>query len=312
MQDYDILSLQARNYEHGHGNITLKHGIKIDLLNVCTLLPNVEELCRIIKDINMHILCVNETRLDKSVTDSEVEIDGFNIIRNDRNRRGGGVAIYISNMLSFNIRTDLVDSSKEMIWLEIIPSHSKPFLLACIYRPPSVCKRLCFTDLAANIEKVINLGKNFMIMGDLNIDCYKDEYCHNNDIAKLCQLFHLKQLVSSRTRVTVTSETLIDVILSNFDQQHKETFVLPVTLCDHFMVYAVIGKSSAPESDLNKCHTFKNFNLETFMHENTLAFQSLPLASTDLDAAWRHFKDTFLNISNKYAPFHVYKVKGNA
>ena len=105
----------------------------------------------------MHILCVNETRLDNSVTDSEVEIDGFNIIRNDRNRRGDGVTIYISNMLSFNIRTDLVDSSKEMIWLEIIPSHSKPFLLACIYRPPSVCKRLFFTDLAANIEKVINL-----------------------------------------------------------------------------------------------------------------------------------------------------------
>ena len=79
-------------------------------------------------------------------------------------------------------------------------------------------------------------------MGDLNIDCYKDEYCHNNDIAKLCQLFHLKQLISSPTRVTVSSETLIDVILSNFDQQHKEAFVLPVTLSDHFMVYTVIGK----------------------------------------------------------------------
>jgi hypothetical protein len=42
-----------------------------------------------------HILSVNETRLSDDINDGFVKIDGYKIFRADRNRAGGGVALYI-------------------------------------------------------------------------------------------------------------------------------------------------------------------------------------------------------------------------
>ena len=42
------------------------------------------------------IVCLTETWLDNSITNDELSIPGLNLIRLDRNRRGGGVALYIN------------------------------------------------------------------------------------------------------------------------------------------------------------------------------------------------------------------------
>ena len=39
---------------------------------------------------------MSETWLDPSVQDSEVDIEGYSLIRKDRNRKGGDVCMYIS------------------------------------------------------------------------------------------------------------------------------------------------------------------------------------------------------------------------
>ena len=93
----------------------------------------------------------------------------------DCNRKGGGDAIYICKTINFDIRDDLVDHSKEMIWLEIKLPHFNPFMLACLYRPPSTSKSDYFRDITTNIDKVSRLGLDIMILGDLNGDCYNIE-----------------------------------------------------------------------------------------------------------------------------------------
>jgi hypothetical protein len=42
----------------------------------------------------LDVITPNETRLDESVLNGEVEIPGYDIVRRDRNRNGGGVTIY--------------------------------------------------------------------------------------------------------------------------------------------------------------------------------------------------------------------------
>ena len=42
--------------------------------------------------------------ITKSVTYAEVNDNGYSIIRNDRNRNGGGVLCYIRNDLCFNTK----------------------------------------------------------------------------------------------------------------------------------------------------------------------------------------------------------------
>ena len=44
---------------------------------------------------------INETWLDSTVADHEVDIDGYELIRKNRNRNGGGVAIYIRSSINF-------------------------------------------------------------------------------------------------------------------------------------------------------------------------------------------------------------------
>ena len=47
------------------------------------------------------VISINETMLDDTVADNEVYIyiRGYDIIKNDRNRNGWGVAIYIRSVL---------------------------------------------------------------------------------------------------------------------------------------------------------------------------------------------------------------------
>lgn len=63
-------------------------------LNVCSLRNKVHEVKCFVCQHNIHIFTVSETHLEPSFGDTEVSIQGYNIFGKDRNRYGGGVAIY--------------------------------------------------------------------------------------------------------------------------------------------------------------------------------------------------------------------------
>ena len=74
----------------------------------------------------LDLLALSETRLDNTFTDSAVSIDGYTLIRRDRCRSGGGVAMYVRNVIDFKIRSDLSDPDLEFLCIEIKkpePSH---------------------------------------------------------------------------------------------------------------------------------------------------------------------------------------------
>ena len=50
--------------------------------------------------------------------DEEVEITGYEIIRVDRNRNGGGIAIYLKSNISYNVRDNIIPDQAEAICLE--------------------------------------------------------------------------------------------------------------------------------------------------------------------------------------------------
>ena len=136
---------------------------------------------------HFHILCLNETRLDCNISDGEVAIDGYTLVRKDRNRNGGGVAVYINNNIPFTVESDFMDSTKEMIWLQSRPDKENCFYLACLYRPPSTSKNEYISYLIDNITNVMQYNLNIIVTGDLNIDC-SNVNDHTNQLLQLCQL----------------------------------------------------------------------------------------------------------------------------
>ena len=64
-------------------------------VNARSLLPKLTEIRILLHDSKAAILAVTESWLDSSVIDGEVNIDGYNFVRKDRTRHGGGVGLYI-------------------------------------------------------------------------------------------------------------------------------------------------------------------------------------------------------------------------
>ena len=50
-----------------------------------------------------HVICITETWLDNGITDDELTISGFKLLRPDRNWHGGGIVLYIKDIFSHNI-----------------------------------------------------------------------------------------------------------------------------------------------------------------------------------------------------------------
>ena len=46
-------------------------------------------------NVRNHIICITESWLSSEILESEIAIPGFQIVRLDRNRHGGGVLIYV-------------------------------------------------------------------------------------------------------------------------------------------------------------------------------------------------------------------------
>ena len=88
-------------------------------LNVNSLLSKADKL----RDITNYIRPgITESKLDSSVTNAELNIDGYSVIRNDRNGTGGGVACCIRNDLFFNIMNIFSNSIEHVFFRN---SHTK-------------------------------------------------------------------------------------------------------------------------------------------------------------------------------------------
>ena len=82
-----------------------------------------------------HFLCLNETKLDHNTRDENLFVMGFHpIFRKDRNKYGGGIAIYVSEDIEFKKRDDLL-TNIESISIELVIPYVKPIIVTSIYRP---------------------------------------------------------------------------------------------------------------------------------------------------------------------------------
>ena len=86
--------------------VSNKRGLHLTHLNINSILSKIDELRAIAKKSRASVIGITESKLDKTVLDEEINIDGYELARSDWNRHGGGVACYIRNDISFNVRGD--------------------------------------------------------------------------------------------------------------------------------------------------------------------------------------------------------------
>ena len=118
------------NFDHIREN----KGFKVLHLNAADLYGKIDQLRDIMSEINAHVLSLNETYLDDSITNDELLLTGLTVHRRDRNRNGGGVALYVHDSLTPSLLD--VDGEVESVWVSIT-TQGKKFIVGSIYRPPS-------------------------------------------------------------------------------------------------------------------------------------------------------------------------------
>ena len=92
-------------------------------------------------------MCICETWLGSDIEDNELSINSYRIIRLDRNRHGGGVALFISSNLSHKV-IYLGNGSFECITVSLQFGPCK-VCVCLLYRPPnSSCDFLDLTFYA--------------------------------------------------------------------------------------------------------------------------------------------------------------------
>ena len=158
-------------------------GLHFGCLNIKSILPKIEQLRSLIINSNISVLEITETKLDNNVNNEEVEIDGYNLIRSDRHRKGRGIACYIKTSISFNYHQKLSENF-ENILIDILLPKSTPIALGIIYRPPDQSSFI--DDFNIALKDLASQGNKTYFLGDFNINLFfEGHYVLKKSYAKL-------------------------------------------------------------------------------------------------------------------------------
>ena len=111
--------------------------MKLASLNVNGLLSHLDEIKLLIRSLDVHVLALNEIKLDSNYPEEITSIPGYHQERQDRTSHGGGVSIYIRDSIIYKLLSDVPIIDLEIICVEINPPKSKSFLVLAWYRPPN-------------------------------------------------------------------------------------------------------------------------------------------------------------------------------
>lgn len=262
----------------------------------------IDEVRQLAKNERIDIFAINETKIDDKVKDQLVDIDEFDLKRLDRDRHGGGVALYIRNTVSFKLRDDLPNKSLELICIEIEPPNTRPFIIFAWYRPPNVSIS-CFESLEENLRFLDRENKEIIILGDTNCDFSLPRPSVANHISHLQEiydLFGLRQLIEEPTRITLHSSSLIDHISTSEYANILESGVIKTSLSDHFLIYC-IRKFRGGVKRQHKYITsrqLKNFDKTAFLSDlSEVNWEDIIANASDSDDAVRSWTNIFFAYS---------------
>ena len=155
-------------------------------------------------------MCLVETWLSGDVLDREVSIPNYTIVRLDRNRHGGGVAMYIQDSVAYNVIL-CGPAGLELLIVSLLRNNFK-LCLSVFYRPPSSPSSIFYTLCDALFTVHHSYVSNFVILGDFNVNFEVSHHLYNylSDFMTSCALY---QVVDPPTHYSYCGQpSLIDLV----------------------------------------------------------------------------------------------------
>lgn len=159
-----------------------------------------------------HVIGVVETWLCEEISDHQVDLPGYTMLRVDRHsKRGGGVALYIRNELDARFLSSSAGAGEvvlpEYLIAEVWGLSQHKIMVAIVYRPPKAGHMCTFEN---DFETRMINYKFVCVLGDFNADLLV-----NNDKAVRLRDFFTRNEMNivplQPTNHTADANTWIDV-----------------------------------------------------------------------------------------------------
>lgn len=273
------------------------------------------QLKKLAYETKIEVITVSETWLNTTVTNLEVNIEGYKLYRQDRlHKRGGGVCAYIRNDIKVCVLKDISSVTADhfhQFWLKLQCKKLRSVVICVSYRPPE-CPTSCFeTTLMPSYTQALMLNKPILILGDLNCNILK--VCPEGTTLENFMLeMNLKQLITTPTRITDISESLLDVIMISSPDLVHESGVMNLPISDHLPVYTVLKlKLPKPPPQLVLTRSYKNYDAGRFSAQ--LASRSHELVPIFFDSSvsskLAKFDDVLHSTLEAHAPVKLIKIR---
>ena len=281
------------------------------MLNVSSLVKHLDESRLMLLHKKLDVLAINETRLDSTISDGLANIDGYNVLRADRNRNGGGVCIYIRCQVNYTPRPDLVATDFNAVCVKINQANSQSFIIVSIYILPCSTSEV-FKKIKELIKLIDDESKELYIFGHLNCNMLQLNLSTTKWLQEIMELYQLTQLIDSPTRITNSSQSLLDVAITSTPEKIISSGVVHLGRSDHSLIYAVRilnTRVNTKEQGHNfvEFRNFENFDAARFLDDlHDVPWEDIRY-KRNKDDMWKLWKTYFLGVLDKRAPKKVKK-----
>ena len=274
-------------------------------MNVNGLRGKLSEVRMLLQNTGLDILAITETKITGDTTDDEIGIDGYCVVRKDRDSNGGRVMLYYKDtLIAYGERKLKVLENIEGIFINV-KSQSQTWLVASMYRPPD---NYAFYDKFNDmLEKIWSSRKN-IIMGDLNSDLlYRGRTTEESYLSRRLQCilstYGLKCVIKEPTRILENAQTLIDLIIVSNPDKVTNTGVSHLGISDHSLVYANVQMRKEKQQLVTKTvKSYSKLDSQSFKADIESAPWSVCEVFDDLNDqvwAWQHM---YKQIASEHIP----------
>lgn len=200
-----------------------------------------------------------------------------------------------------------------MLSVIIRTPFQKTHLVTVVYVPPTGNKTTAINLLTGKLLLLFKSSFSVFIGGDFNADILskndsnKELYC--DLVLKIEQNLEVNQLITSPTRTTSTTSTLIDFLFCSLSSHVSSSGVIQYDASDHDMTFVTIKKPpiTRPLTTFTT-RNFSGYNLARLNHLLSLDCYDWTefFESRDPTHCWTLLLEAYLGVLNTLAPFTTF------
>ena len=238
--------------------------------------------------------------VDESFPNSQFNVEGYTIHRQDKSASSGGLILYIRadiahrRMPKFECNCFGIES----ICLEVKNGTSKS-LITSIYKHPQVSDSTFSSHISDMADKQFLYHDDLTFIGEMNCCPRKSDI-----IKSFCDIYDLKNLIVSPTCHKGNNPTLLDVILVSKPRRFAKTLYCECILSDFHNFVGAATKKHLPLSEPRRIiyRSYKHFDDDAFINDVSSApFHVARIFDDVHDASW--FTSSLLNdVIDHHAP----------